>query len=268
MVMNRHGVMIIGQPMSGKSSALKLLQATHNAMNIKELKERQKNFLKRKAEARGVDLNDKKSDISLDSKGDEKQSDFTITPAEDQMIKLSCRHQGITKYVINPKSQSVELLMGRVDPKSQDYKDGILPWVMRKAVKEKIDRKCWIILDGSLEAYWVENLNSVLDDNRKLTVVTGECIPLSVHSTIIIESQDLKNCSPATVSRCGIISMTCKSLNIKAMFNHYINNLPTILSDQAVKFDQMVNYFFPELLDKYLSNVNNLIYPITDKYAV
>jgi len=52
-------------------------------MNIKELKERQKNFLKRKAEARGVDLNDKKSDISLDSKGDEKQSDFTITPAED-----------------------------------------------------------------------------------------------------------------------------------------------------------------------------------------
>jgi hypothetical protein len=61
-------------------------------MNMRELKERQKEFLRRKAEARGVDLKDATSAVSFDSKGEEKPSDFTITPGEDQMIKLSCRH--------------------------------------------------------------------------------------------------------------------------------------------------------------------------------
>ena len=58
-----------------------------------------------------------------------------------------------------------------------------------------------------MEAEWVENLNSVLDDNRKLTLVTGECLPLTSQMTVLIEASDLARCSPATVSRCGIIAM-------------------------------------------------------------
>ena len=124
------------------------------------------------------------------------------------------------------------------------------------------------MLDGSLEAEWIENLNSVLDDNKKLTLVTGECIPLSPKSTMIIEGSDLRYCSPATVSRCGIVFMGDKLVNIKGIFNHYVNNLPPILTEFADKFDRMVNYFFRDLLEQFLNDLSMMIYPITYKHAV
>ncbi len=94
------------------------------------------------------------------------------------MIRLSCKHKGISKYVVNPKSQSYDLLMGKVDGSTLEWKDGILPKVMRQALDSTSGKRKWLVLDGFLEAEWVENLNSVLDDNRKLTLATGESIPL------------------------------------------------------------------------------------------
>jgi hypothetical protein len=84
---------------------------------------------------------------------------------------------------------------------------------------------------------WVENLNSVLDDNRKLSLVTGEALPLTKYTRIIIESNTLENCSPATISRCGIIYMGAKVITPKAILNNYMRNFPAILSDQIPKFD-------------------------------
>ena len=52
-IANRHGVMIIGNPMVGKTSALKMLSKTHNHLHREEIKERQKDFLIRKALAAG-----------------------------------------------------------------------------------------------------------------------------------------------------------------------------------------------------------------------
>jgi dynein heavy chain len=108
----------------------------------------------------------------------------------------------------------------------------------------------------------------VLDDNRKLTLVTGECIPLTSRSTVIIEGADLRHCSPATVSRCGIMCMADKLVSTKALFNNYVNNLPHILSDLAWKLDQMVVYFFPDLLEQFLGDESLMIYPVTDKHAI
>lgn len=97
--------------------------------------------------------------------------------------------------------------MGQVDPETREFKEGILSAAMRQANKVKDDRNTWITFDGDIEMEWVENLNSVLDDNRKLTLITGESLPLTKQMRIIIESNDLNHCSPATISRCGIIYM-------------------------------------------------------------
>ena len=45
-------------------------------------------------------------------------------------------------------------------------------------VRGEINKRQWIIFDGDVDPEWVENLNSVLDDNKLLTLPNGERLSL------------------------------------------------------------------------------------------
>ncbi|ETN24826.1 hypothetical protein PPTG_01014 [Phytophthora nicotianae INRA-310] len=114
----------------------------------------------------------------------------------------------VTKVIdLNPKAVSTEDLYGYMVLGTREWKDGLLSKIMRDVASGSATdtRPKWIVLDGDLDANWIESMNSVMDDNKMLTLASNERIPVKPNMRLLFEIRDLKYATPATVSRAGIL---------------------------------------------------------------
>ncbi|CAD7704939.1 unnamed protein product [Ostreobium quekettii] len=119
-------------------------------------------------------------------------------------LKMTNRKKVVIRD-INPKSISTQELYGYVNMATREWKDGLLSYNMRELANVPDDNPKWILLDGDLDANWIESMNSVMDDNRLLTLPSNERIRLLTHMKLIFEIRDLKFATPATATRAGIL---------------------------------------------------------------
>eukprot|EP00898_Chlorokybus_atmophyticus_P001659 jgi/Chlat1/2494/Chrsp175S08714 len=118
--------------------------------------------------------------------------------------------QHMRVHIINPKALPRRQLLGHMDLDTREWFDGVLTASSRQAWP---DVHSWIVCDGDVDPEWIESLNSVLDDNRLLTLPSGERFAFGNNVNFIFECHDLKFASPATVSRTGCMRV-CTSLMI------------------------------------------------------
>lgn len=174
-------------------------------------------------------------------------------------------------YVLNAKAVSVAELYGVLDPVTRDWTDGLLSNIFRdvnKPIGDKKERK-YIVFDGDVDAVWVENMNSVMDDNRLLTLPNGERIRLQKHSALLFEVGDLQYASPATVSRCGMVYMDPKNLGYSPYFHKWANARSTKLEyDCMIKFFNkyvgfLVEYITEGIFDGFVGEPLRRVIPVT-----
>ena len=174
----RHGVMLVGRTLTGKTTVMELLQRTLTRL--------------------GDDA------VSL---GD---ADPFFTPT----------HQ----HRMNPKAITGDELYGSVNATTREWSDGVLSVIVRRivsahaaavagevaasssasALPQKAERN-WVVFDGPVDAVWIENMNTVLDDSKMLCLVNSERIKIPDAVSFVFEVEDLRAASPATVSRCGMV---------------------------------------------------------------
>jgi len=172
---------------------------------------------------------------------------------------------------INPKAITPNELYGFINLATREWKDGLLSFTMRDLANMPDTNPKWIILDGDLDANWIENMNSVMDDNRLLTLASNERIRLLPHMRMIFEIRDLNYASPATVTRAGILFISERAQwknYVASWIQNYTENEPFAVKADAkaarkekleALFDKYVEPVLLELRMNYKHLIPNLL---------
>ncbi|XP_046394196.1 dynein axonemal heavy chain 1-like [Ischnura elegans] len=183
-------------------------------------------------------------------------------------------YETVHSYVLNPKSITMGQLYGEYDLQTHEWTDGILSSLVRQGAAlaagggEIIDEEGftarapdgsiltaepdpdhrWYVFDGPVDAVWIENMNTVLDDNKKLCLSSGEIMKLAPTMTMMFEVADLAVASPATVSRCGMVYLEPGVLGLSPFVTCWLKRLPELAEPYKENFLALFErYLYPSV---------------------
>lgn len=166
-------------------------------------------------------------------------------------------------YIIDPKSIKKEKLYGSLDPNTLEWIDGIFTKTLRRVIETNnanvraAPKRCWIVFDGDVDPEWAENLNSVLDDNKILTLPSGDRLKIPDNVRIMMEVDTLANATLATVSRCGMVWFASDTVSTGIALLHHIKSLrkDPVHSLDATSFGGMMTKMQKNTQEKFVDAI-------------
>lgn len=134
-------------------------------------------------------------------------------------------------------------------------------------------------MDGDIDPEWIEAMNTVMDDNKMLTLASNERIAMTPSMRMILEIEDMRNATPATASRGGCLCINesdigylpylniwKETLNQRILRKEMIDNFK---SDSEVELMKIIKiqvelcydspWFKEEMMDKYLDSIETVV---------
>ncbi|NXB03113.1 DYH9 protein, partial [Cnemophilus loriae] len=166
---------------------------------------------------------------------------------------------------LNPKAVTNDELFGVINPATREWKDGLFSSIMRELANISHDGPKWMVLDGDIDPMWIESLNTVMDDNKVLTLASNERIPLNPTMRLLFEISHLRTATPATVSRAGILYINPSDLGWNAPVSSWIDRreVQSERANLSILFDK----YLPVCLDTLRTRFKKII-PIPEQSMV
>eukprot|EP01119_Soliformovum_irregulare_P017771 TRINITY_DN5330_c1_g1_i1.p1 TRINITY_DN5330_c1_g1~~TRINITY_DN5330_c1_g1_i1.p1 ORF type:complete len:2639 (+),score=886.96 TRINITY_DN5330_c1_g1_i1:107-7918(+) len=161
-----------------------------------------------------------------------------LTTMKRQLVNLPLVEE-VKTYVVNPKAVSAEELYGHFSASSHEWTDGLISTIARKIVADDSQKRKWLVFDGPVDPIWIEDLNTLLDDNKMLCFANGKRLKLDNSVTILFEVENLAKASPATVSRCGMVYLEPVHLGWQAIVKSWLGRLQ-LESPSFLRVDELL----------------------------
>ncbi|XP_039718441.1 dynein axonemal heavy chain 11 isoform X2 [Pteropus medius] len=149
---------------------------------------------------------------------------------------------------LNPKAVTTDELFGFIHHATREWKDGLFSSILREQANLMHDGPKWMVLDGDIDPMWIESLNTVMDDNKVLTLASNERVALTPSMRLLFEIHHLRTATPATVSRAGILYVNPQDLG----WNPYVASWIDRRQHQSEKANLTILFdkYVPACLDK------------------
>lgn len=158
------------------------------------------------------------------------------------------------KY-LNPKIANSVDLFGSIDLNTNEWNNGVLSVLVKTiASRNPNGQRKVLVLDGVVESEWIESLNTLLDESRKLTLGSGDVYFFSSPFNVVFETDSLDNASPATVSRCGIVYFQAAALSWKNLMASWLGSLECFSANEVDK----ISIFFLTVYEPFLNSFKGM----------
>ncbi|BFF92572.1 dynein beta chain ciliary [Drosophila madeirensis] len=162
---------------------------------------------------------------------------------------------------LNPKAVTNDELFGIVNPATREWKDGLFSILMRDQANLGGTGPKWIVLDGDIDPMWIESLNTVMDDNKVLTLASNERIALTKEMRLLFEIASLRTATPATVSRAGILYINPQDLGWTPFIQSWLGTRTN--TSEVATLNVLFDKYVPPLLDIFRNRLKSIT-PISD----
>ncbi|KAL2297572.1 hypothetical protein Nmel_016116 [Mimus melanotis] len=208
----------------------------------------------------------RKRDLHFEAVVKEAVLELRLQPEDNFVLKSYQRMKRRPVWTdLNPKAVTNDELFGIINPATREWKDGLFSSIMRELANISHDGPKWMVLDGDIDPMWIESLNTVMDDNKVLTLASNERIPLNPSMRLLFEISHLHTATPATVSRAGILYINPSDLGWNAPVSSWIDRRE-VQSERAnltILFDK----YLPVCLDTLRTRFKKII-PIPEQSMV